>query len=52
MELRNPVIVIIFLFILMPFLGYIMGKCITWGVLTAKKQFKETENGEKKEGRV
>lgn len=29
----------------LPFLAYILGKAITFGILTAKKQFKEYENG-------
>lgn len=33
-------------FILLPFIGYLLGKCTMFGILTAKKQFKEYENGQ------
>jgi hypothetical protein len=33
-------------FILLPFLGYLISKCVVLGMLTAKRQFKEYENGE------
>lgn len=35
--------------VLLPFLGYLLGKCVTFGVLTAKQQYKEFENGKSKE---
>ena len=35
--------------ILLPFLGYLLGKCITFGILTAKKQYKDFEDGKNKE---
>jgi hypothetical protein len=35
--------------VLIPFLGYLLGKCIMFGILTAKQQFKEYENGKNKE---
>jgi len=34
---------------LIPFLGYLLGKCIMFGILTAKQQFKEYENGKSEE---
>jgi len=34
--------------VVLPFLGYLLGKCIMFGILTAKQQFKEYENGKSK----
>jgi hypothetical protein len=33
-------------FILLPLLVYLLSKCIMFGILTAKQQFKEYKNGE------
>jgi hypothetical protein len=33
---------------LVPFIGYLLGKCIMFGILTGKQQFKEYENGKRK----
>lgn len=35
--------------VLIPFLGYLLGKFIMYGILTAKQQFKEYHNGKSKE---
>jgi len=35
--------------VLIPFLGYLLGKCIMFGILTAKQQFKEYDDGKNKE---
>jgi len=43
--LGNILIFIGCVLILLPFLGYALSKCITFGILTAKKQYKEYENG-------
>jgi hypothetical protein len=34
--------------VLLPFVSYLLGKCIMFGILTAKQQFKEYENGKSK----
>jgi len=34
--------------VLLPFISYLVTKCIMFGILTAKQQFKEYENGKSK----
>ena len=35
--------------VVIPFLGYLLGKSIMFGILTAKKQYKDFEDGKNKE---